>query len=69
MSLALTAINEDDLKEEGDATGHGSTLVGYPLLNSSLWRNLQLCSSGWDNVKDATVLCRSLGHFGGGQPR
>jgi hypothetical protein len=57
-----------------DDFGQRSQFVGHPIIDSTVWKNsVQLCSSCWQNVKNnnnnlnANVLCRSLGHYGGGQ--
>ena len=74
LSLALGAINTADQDSESKSATIGTTFVesissfvGFPTVNSSLWNNMQLCSDSWDTTEDATVLCRSLGHNGGGQ--
>lgn len=57
LSLSLNSVNELST----------STFVGFPTLNSSLWQNLQLCAKNYAAKADSDVLCRSLGHLGGGQ--
>ena len=46
-----------------------SKFIGLPVANNSLWQNIHICPSSWNSEADANVLCRSLGHFGGGLPR
>ena len=41
-------------------------LAGFPTINSSLWSPVQLCTNSWLNQNNANVMCRSMGHFGGG---
>ena len=42
-------------------------LAGFPTINSSIWNPLQLCTSSWlSSSHNADVMCRSMGHFGGG---
>ena len=41
-------------------------LAGFPIINSSLWSPVQLCTNSWLNQNNANVMCRSMGHFGGG---
>lgn len=46
-----------------------SDFIGLPVANNTLWQDITICPTSWNSVADANVLCRSLGHFGGGLPR
>ena len=46
-----------------------SDFIGLPVANNTLWQDITICPTSWNSIADANVLCRSLGHFGGGLPR
>ena len=46
-----------------------SDFIGLPVANNTFWQDIHLCPTSWNSQADANVLCRSLGHFGGGLPR